>query len=907
MRKLAVFLICLTAAASDPTWLTNLSNSTYIWSPYPVTSMPGWGGSYFDGHHTSAGLPLAVTRVPAIPSTCYVGNWTSYPYPVLQGVFYNSQYWMIPYSSSVGGTTGVTPSNPPWNVVGQSDVCAARSVVTSYSGRQAFNSTQTEFYVIAANDGDAAYFYKWNGGSPTYDFALLNTSASTSNGDESWSHTNPNLMTYANRAGYSSGDVCPGSTPCLENITITPGTPSTAAITTEHSWTIGASGECPSGTTYVMSGGDSNLSEDDRYRVLWCASGSGATPTRLIVYDYTTHSVSSSRDISAICGASEPIDIVTMSPDGDYVIVSWEQTSQPHEDTWTTCHGIELFDRATLTSQGMIGSIDEGHMDVGRDVNGIEVAAFPVGNSFSYESTTRYKSFNAVKLADVHVPQQGGTWDSYGEVDLAVTAGSTNTILQFGSSVDFSKLAIGAYMSDKTTAGSPVATNVSSGGLPGSTVINRICKTTGSGCVTANTIVMNHAATGVISGDVIAFRQLLNASYVRRLYLPCTVYNQPAALLTTAAATTAGATLSFTSTVGVVVGQTAAGTGIPDGTTVLSYVANVSVLLSASVTGSGVASGAQISFIGDPYTGCASSVIGSMTQHMSGRGAGSGTSQGWFLYSIFSSPGLIPQAPGWGRNEAIAVRIDTTQPVVSNATFRRVANMMAYREEGSQTQCSQGQDYWQEPHATASPDFSKILFTSSWLKECGQTSVFSVNLGTASMTVTPLSQTVAGGVVSWTVHNPAASYTWSLNGPSTCSPNSGSGSGDGSTVASSCGTQGNYTLTVADGTTTVYPTFYVSNPLPLSVTPASALVARLTNVMFTASGGVPPYTWSALGATTTTGTGTTFTTSWATGNTYTVALTDSALSLVNAMVSAFNPPSSFYGGNVFSAGKTITK
>jgi hypothetical protein len=77
--------------------------------------------------------------------------------------------------------------------------------------------------------------------------------------------------------------------------------------------------------------------------------------------------------------------------------------------------------------------------------------------------------------------------------------------------------------------------------------------------------------------------------------------------------------------------------------------------------------------------------------------------------------------------------------------------------------------------------------------------------------------------------------------------------------------------------------------------------------MFTASGGVPPYTWSALGATTTTGTGTTFTTYWATGNTYTVALTDSALSLVNAMVSAFNPPSSFYGGNVFSAGKTIIK
>ena len=907
MKRLAGFLVCLTAAATDPAWLTNLSNSTYIWSPYPVTSMPAWGGSYIDGHHT-----LPVMRIPALPATCSIPNWNPSAqavYPPLSGVFYGGQYWMIPYSAGVPSTGGLAPSTPPWQVVSQADVCAARSVVTSYSGRQAWNANQTEFYVIAANSTDSMYFYKWNNGSPTFDFSLENTNASTTNGDESWSHSDPSRMFYANRSGYTIGDTCPNSTPCLENITITPGNPSTAAISVEHSWTIGAAGECPAGTTYVLSGGDSAMSEDDRYRVLYCATGSG-TPTRLIVYDYTTHSVVSSRDISAMCNScGSGIDIVTMSPDGDFVMVAWEPAVPAKEDTWTTGHGVELFDRATLTSQGMINSIDEGHMDVGRDVNGYEIAALPSGNSFSLESNARYWSFNAVKLADVHPPNQGGTWDSYGEVDIPVTANSTNTILQFASNVDFSTISVGAYISDKTTAGSPVAPNASSGGIPASTTVQKVCKTVGTGCTTANTIVMNHAAVGVTNGDVIAFRESLLASYSHRLYLPCSVYSRGPAVLTTSAATTTGATLYLSDTTGVSAGLTASGINIPDGTTVLSFAANTSVTLSASVTGSGVASGAQIEFLGDPYTGCTGGGYNSMTAHMSGRGAGAGPSQGWFLYSIFTSPGLAPQIPGWGRNEALAVRIDTTQPVVSNVPFRRIANMMTFRQNGSQTQCSQGQDYWQEPHATASPDFTKVLFTSSWLTECGQDSVFSVNLagGTMpAMTVTPMSQTVAAGSISWIIHSPAAAYAWTIS-PADCVTNSGSGSGDGSLVISTCNTAGAHVLTVNDTQTTVTPAFSVTAYAPLVVTPTSVSIPNFTSQMFSVTGGLAPYTWSAPGAITTAGTGTTFTTSWAAANRYSLTVTDatSSTAVANITVSISSPVK--LNGTIRIAGRAHAK
>ena len=968
MRKLLTILILLTLSsvlfAADPPWLTALPNSTANWSPYPLPPMPAPGASYTDDHHTSNGVPLPVTRIPAIPSTCDIPNWSGGGGMTgpNSGLLYGGQYYMIPYSAGVGSrpnyaikvtrsnvagdtvlhfdipsvnlgspavsvvgaagsttyaytvvanyavpsgygstiapaattinngnatlttsnknviswvapanqvnllnysvyrTTGgttqgrilvtkdatvlsvgdvdsvtplpATPSdlftsvtythpdthaldagagmvlpagfdirstsnvpandvvaswddttitlttpitgpltantsvitivNPPpyfpWSPSTQADICAARSMVPSYSERQAFNADQTEFYVIASNSVTAAYFYKWNNGNPVYDFTLANSAMSTTNGDESWSHTDPNKMYYANYGGGATGSPCPGNIPCLQNLTLTPGTPSTAAISTEHTWTIGAGQECPTGTLFVGSGGDSSMSEDDRYRAVFCGIGTNNTPSRILVYDYQAHAVVSSRDVSAMCGTTPGIDVLAMSPDGNDVILSWK--TNLYEDSWTTCHGVELFDRATLTTKGMIGSVNEGHLAVGRDVNGFPAVTMPNGHKFTYESTDLGWSFNSVRLSEVHAPNQGGTWDSYGEVDIPVSANSSNTILTFASDVDFSKVRVGAFVSDMTTAGSKVGVAASSVGIPASTTVNKICKTVGTGCTTANTLVISHAATGVTAGDVIAIRESRNASYVRRLYLPCSLYSK-GVVLTTSAATASGTTLAFTDTTGitsalVTVGLTVSGINIPDGTTVVSYIANTSVTLSNPVTGTGVDTGAVISFIGDPYTGCGvGSSYQGITHHMSGRGAGAGPSQGWFLLSVFPQTTYSAQSPGWGRNEALALRVDTTEPVVNNATYRRISNMFGFRQAGaSNLQCTGGFDYFQEPHATASQDFSKVIFASSWMSECGQIGVFAVNLNASgagvppAITTTSLASGTSGSVYS---------------------------------------------------------------------------------------------------------------------------------------------------------------
>ena len=77
--------------------------------------------------------------------------------------------------------------------------------------------------------------------------------------------------------------------------------------------------------------------------------------------------------------------------------------------------------------------------------------------------------------------------------------------------------------------------------------------------------------------------------------LPAGVAIPAAVTLDTSASTASGSTLPFTSTTGVVVGQTVTGTNIAAGSVVASLVANTSVTLSKAITGT-VASAAPIVF-----------------------------------------------------------------------------------------------------------------------------------------------------------------------------------------------------------------------------------------------------------------------------------------------------------------------
>jgi hypothetical protein len=467
---LPVFFFALSLAAQSPlpSQIGGLTNSTTIWSPYAESSMPDWGASYTDTNHTSWGTPLSITRLQNINPDCNSYRWsTNVSYRPNLSITYKGGWYYVPYSAGVrskanfsfttsaataaGGnvlnfaaTTGLAPgfgfavtgtnipdgttvssfdsttvtlsanvkgsgvgsgetvtfsnapnvqgvTQAPWVKASQAETCSVRSLVPSYSMRQAWNLDQSEFYVFSAGGGGAAYFYR-NTSPLAFDFEFVSGSFSSTNGDETWSHSDPGKIVWMNNTL---------SPPQMQQLDIT-----TKTVSKIHTYDI-TGAECPSGTHYVNNGGSGNPSSDDRYWAQGCSANGITTTTRIIVYDKVLDSVVSQRDITAICGAPQPIDWLGMSPSGNWIIVAWASAT-PYEDTWTTCRGVELFDRATITSQGMIFSTDS-HNDVGYDANGYEVMVAPHCSRLVHESNSGYWSMTVTRLSDVHAPPYGTT------------------------------------------------------------------------------------------------------------------------------------------------------------------------------------------------------------------------------------------------------------------------------------------------------------------------------------------------------------------------------------------------------------------------------------------------------------------------------------------------------------------
>ncbi len=117
--------------------------------------------------------------------------------------------------------------------------------------------------------------------------------------------------------------------------------------------------------------------------------------------------------------------------------------------------------------------------------------------------------------------------------------------------------------------------------------------------------------------------------------------------------------------------------------------------------------------------------------HVSLRGSQKGSALGWALISTWTTSPT--QGTGWGAAENYVVKIDTSAPEKSAAQWRRISRTFSIRN----------QNYFGEPHATANPDFTKIMFGSNWMVDGGQISTFIVSLAANSTTPPPSSDSIA--------------------------------------------------------------------------------------------------------------------------------------------------------------------
>ena len=140
-------------------------------------------------------------------------------------------------------------------------------------------------------------------------------------------------------------------------------------------------------------------------------------------------------------------------------------------------------------------------------------------------------------------------------------------------------------------------------------------------------------------------------------------------------------------------------------------------------------------------------------------------------------------------------------------------------------------------------------------------------------TCTATSPILTGDTATITVANGVPPYTWSTTG----SGSPPSGAGPGPTFTSQYVTPGTKTITVSDSGPPVQSgtcSVVVNDPPALSCSPSSQNVLVGASAILNAGGGTPAYSWSATGGSTTSGSGTTFSTTYATGGPQPVTLTD---------------------------------
>jgi len=149
---------------------------------------------------------------------------------------------------------------------------------------------------------------------------------------------------------------------------------------------------------------------------------------------------------------------------------------------------------------------------------------------------------------------------------------------------------------------------------------------------------------------------------------------------------------------------------------------------------------------------------------------------------------------------------------------------------------------------------------------------------------TPATQTVAPNqAVSFSATGGAGPFSWAA-------PDAATTAGSGQTFATSYASAGTYSVTVSNGSTSATCRVTVATgPLPLACAPPTQTVSTGQAAVLTATGGAGGYIWSAPAGSSVTGTGSSFSTSYAAPGTHTVTVT-SGMATASCQIVVTAPP-----------------
>jgi len=199
----------------------------------------------------------------------------------------------------------------------------------------------------------------------------------------------------------------------------------TSTIATVNGW-----GTCAGTATSIDITRQGNQSDNDRYWAMNVTNGTSDVDCAVLVYDKAEDSVIALQTTAAggICGTSACAYLVhalTVSPLGDYVIISWGSGGSRYDQNWVRGTGSEVWNN-TLTYLG-VASADDDHGDVGFDVNGLEVWVSQSSTQYGYGNY----AFGMCNLANVNATPGVGGCRTY----LSVPCSWSNSTCPVGGNI----------------------------------------------------------------------------------------------------------------------------------------------------------------------------------------------------------------------------------------------------------------------------------------------------------------------------------------------------------------------------------------------------------------------------------------------------------------------------------------
>lgn len=737
MKRLVLILLCVGLAAQvpAPTQINLLDTSTTVWSPYPADTPSAafgavgpfaWGATYNDPDHTSSGNPIIIARLPNITANCTSKAWSSSAFRPFESVTYGGGYWYVPYTAGVSSQANVTLTTNAVSAAGTNVLyfastatlsasrnylitgtnIPANTVYTTFGGTSVTLSNNLTGTGVASGaaivfsnppsaDGGVTALAPWHQAANQAETCLVRGIVPSYGSRQAWNIDNSEFYVFSTGGGLSSG-----AEAYFYNNTTNPPT-----IDFQFDSTLtGAISSDPG--SFAGTNGDETWSHSDRTKIVFM--NNNVSPSQMRQLDISAKSVSTVHTYD-FTGVECPAGTNAVNNGG---------TGNPSKNDRYWAQGCSIGGSLATAPRQLI--IYDKLIDK-------VVVSVPI---------------TSICGSNVGIDWLGMTPDGDGVIvnwDISVYENTWTTCT--GSELfSFVPNTTTPTLGTLTSEGMIMATDCMHCDVGYDINGYQIVEGPHYSRPTSSEPNWNYWTLDVTKLSEVhppPYGATNTTSYVRRYFLPCTFYSgtNPTDPYNGCTGSVVGGTNSYHTSGRAMenpasygqalistypINQTTEEPGWGRGEAfVVSIDTNLPSEIVLTTNGATSSSSNVLHFASTVPTGGLYALVGGGAMRVTGSHIDDNT----FLASFDGTTATLSKPP-----TTTGVTSGTSIRFYVPATFHRASRTGAARLDATSPRCTGGDDYWQEPHATANRTLTQFIFASSWLTQCGQVMTGLVNL-----------------------------------------------------------------------------------------------------------------------------------------------------------------------------------